>query len=201
MKRDGKLLNFVQAYGVKMDKNRVHSGNTDTLGSVFVGIRPSLQAIVKMNEAMSPVWNYFEVEIISHKENSAVGIGVGAFDNRLHGMPGWTARSFGYHSDDGNLFHQSSYVGLCFGPTCMEGDIMGCGIDFEDFAGYVRLWFTKNSTMVGAPVRAKMPPKGFYGLIGILGAAGKYLGHSQQKAPFSLQVIGEYMCGFADLEM
>ena len=189
----------MQAYGVKMDKNRVHSGNTDTLGSVFVGIRPGLHAIVKMNEAMSPLWNYFEVEIISHKENSAVGIGVGAFDNRLQGMPGWMVKSLGYHSDDGKLFHQSG-VGLRFGPTCMEGDIMGCGIDYEGFAspGYVRVWFTKNSTMVGAPVRAKVPPKGFYGLIGILGAAGKYLGHSQQKAPFSLQVIGEYMCRFAE---
>ena len=197
IKRSAKLLNFVQAYGVKVDKSRIHSGSTDTSGSVFKVVSyTSNFYIVKMNEVMSPLWNYFEVEIINHRANSAVGIGVGAFDNPLQDMPGWTARSFGYHSDDGNLLHQSSYVGLRFGPTCTEGDIMGCGIDYEGLAntGYVRLWFTKNSTVVGAPVRAKVPPGGFHSLIGMHypGTVAKYLGHSQQKAPFSLQVLGKY---------
>ena len=199
IKRSGKLLNFVQTYGVRYDKNRIHSDSTDASGLVFTSVTcRSSDAIVKMNEAMSPLWNYFEVEIITHEDNTAVGIGVGAHDNTLHGMPGWTARSFGYHSDDGKLFHQSG-VGLRFGPTCIKGDIMGCGIDYDGLAstGYVRLWFTKNSTVVGAPVRAKVPPKGFHSLIGMhyLGnhKVVKYLGHSQQKTPYSLQVLGEYV--------
>ena len=197
MKPSGKLLNFVQTYGVRYDKNRIHSDSIDASGSVFSVIRCGSNVVVKMNEAMSPLWNYFEVEIINHRVNCAIGIGVGPHDNTLHGMPGWTARSFGYHSDDGNLFNQGGYVGLRFGPTCTKGDIMGCGIDYDGLAstGYVRLWFTKNSTMVGAPVRAKVPPKGFHSLIGMhyLGELVKYLGHSQQKAPYSLQVLGEYV--------
>ena len=196
IKRSGKLLNFVQAFGVKLDKSRIHSGHTDASGSVFSVLSHTSNAIVKMNEAMSPLWNYFEVEIVSQGERCAVGIGVGAYDNHLYGMPGWTAQSFGYHSDDGGLFHQNSYVGLRFGPTCVKGDVMGCGIDYEGSAsaGYVRLWFTKNSTVVGAPVKAKVPLKGFHSLIGMhyLGGVVKYLGHSQQKTPFSLQVLSKY---------
>ena len=196
IKRSGKVVNFVQVYGAKVDKSRIHCGHTDASGSVFSIASVNSDGIVRMNEVISPAWNYFEVEIISHDEKCAVGVGVGAHNNHLHRMPGWSPQSFGYHSDDGSLFHQSSYVGLRFGPTCTKGDIMGCGIDYENSAntGYVRLWFTKNSTVVGAPVRAKVPLKGFHSLIGMhsLGVVVKYLGHSQQKVPSSLQELGKY---------
>ena len=195
IKQSGNLNNFVQTYGVKVDRNRVHSDLTDVSGALF-STKKDLSAIVVINEAMSMSWNYFEVEIISPGTECAIGLGVGPFDNRLYGMPGWTAQSFGYHADDGNLFNQSSNVGLPFGPTCAKGDVMGCGIDYEGAAttGYVRLWFTKNSTHVGSPVKAKLPSKGFYSLIGMYdtGAVVKYLGHSQLNTPFSIQLLGKY---------
>jgi len=36
----------------------------------------------------------------------------------------------GYHADDGKLFKEKGY-GDQFGPTCTEGDTMGCGILFS----------------------------------------------------------------------
>lgn len=42
-------------------------------------------------------------------------------------MPGWDAHSYGYHGDDGNMFHQSGR-GQEFGPTFGAGDTIGCGI-------------------------------------------------------------------------
>ena len=193
IKRSGMLLNFSQAYGVKLDKNRIHSGITNSSGSVYSVASQGSAAIVRMNEAMSEFWNYFEVEIVSPGQKGCIGIGVGPCDSRLHGQPGWTAQTFGYHADDGNLYNQSGYAGLPFGPTCTKGDVMGCGIDFESAAitGYARLWFTKNSTFVGSPVKVKVPPKGFFSLIGMqyTGVVVKYLGHSQQKTPYSIQVL------------
>ena len=195
IKSSGTLLNFSQAYGVKLDKNRIHPGITDSSGSVYSVAGRGLAARIKMNEAMSEFWNYFELEILSPGEKCCIGIGVGPCDSRLHGQPGWTVQTFGYHADDGYLYNQSGY-GLPFGPTCIKGDIMGCGIDYEGAAttGYVRLWFTKNSTLVGSPVKAIVPPKGFYSLIGMhyTGEAVKYLGHSQQKTPYSIQVLSKY---------
>ncbi|XP_046896712.1 SPRY domain-containing protein 3 isoform X3 [Hypomesus transpacificus] len=43
--------------------------------------------------------------------------------------PGWSRGSVAYHADDGQIFHGSG-AGDAFGPRCVEGDIMGCGIMF-----------------------------------------------------------------------
>ncbi|KAI4823859.1 hypothetical protein KUCAC02_012414, partial [Chaenocephalus aceratus] len=43
--------------------------------------------------------------------------------------PGWSRGSVAYHADDGKVFHGSG-VGDAFGPRCLKGDIMGCGIMF-----------------------------------------------------------------------
>ena len=57
--------------------------------------------------------------------------------------------SCGYHADDGNLYHERG-VGITFGPTCTDGDRMGCGVDFStDYgSGYVNVFFTKNGKQV-----------------------------------------------------
>ena len=36
----------------------------------------------------------------------------------------------GYHADDGKLFKAKGH-GDPFGPSCTEGDVMGCGIVFS----------------------------------------------------------------------
>lgn len=71
-------------------------------------------------------------------------------------MPGWTADSFGYHGDDGHIFHDSStnsihprmngIVDSQFG----ENDVVGCGLLYPPLGRYQKggLIFTKNGRLV-----------------------------------------------------
>jgi hypothetical protein len=59
----------------------------------------------------------------------AVGVTTNAFN--LHSrMPGWDTVSYGYHGDDGGIFHGSGDMTRRFGPSFGEGDTVGCGIDY-----------------------------------------------------------------------
>lgn len=59
-------------------------------------------------------------------------------------MPGWDPGSWGYHGDDGCFFNESG-SGKGYGPTFDEGDIIGCGVNFERETAF----FTKNGEMLG----------------------------------------------------
>ena len=65
-------------------------------------------------------------------------------------MPGWNQNSCGYHADDGKLYHERDHGGTVLGPTCTDGDRMGCGVDFstDHSSGYVNVFFTKNGRQV-----------------------------------------------------
>ena len=67
----------------------------------------------------------------------------------MYRMPGWDQNSHGYHADDGNFFNGSG-MGTEFGPTCTDGDRMGCGVDFstDHSSSYVNVFFTKNGKQV-----------------------------------------------------
>ena len=136
--------------------------------------------VVKILEPMSPILNYFEYLICLRGDKCAIGIGVGDKGYPKDRMPGWNRNSIGYHADDGRLFHQDGY-GKQFGPTCTEGDRMGCGVDFDTDVGYgyCEVFFTKNGQLVGDPVRMKCPVYGLYPIIGLHshGEKVRYLGH------------------------
>ena len=139
---------------------------------------------IRMKEPMSPLLNYFELEILDEGRSTAIGIGVCHSDYPLSRMPGWNANSIGYHADDGKLFHQAGW-GSAFGPTCKRGDRMGVGIDFETECGVgnVKVWFTKNGEMVGGrAIQVLRPVKGLYPIIGMHShkECVRYLGHSQR---------------------
>ena len=64
----------------------------------------------------------------------------------FQGMPGWLNSSWGYHGDDGNVFHGSG-TGLVmdgFEPYSVS-DIIGCGLDKQN-----RIFFTKNGKKLGS---------------------------------------------------
>lgn len=73
--------------------------------------------------------HYYEVEIIDAGEKCYIALGLARQDYPKDRHPGWSRGSVAYHADDGKLF-QGSGVGDAFGPRCVKGDIMGCGIMF-----------------------------------------------------------------------
>lgn len=147
----------------------------------FLGASRSV-GVVKILEPVSPMLNYFEIQIVDKGRDTAIGLGLGHYQYPLDRMPGWNNNSIGYHADDGRLFHQNGF-GKAFGPLCTTGDRMGCGIDFDTDVGYeyVNVFFTKNGKQVGSHTKVKRPIYGFYPLIGLHSPNEKiqYLGHSR----------------------
>jgi hypothetical protein len=79
--------------------------------------------------------------------SECVAIGLASHDFSLHTrMPGWDPNSFGYHGDDGGIFHASGSMVQQYGPTYGVGDVVGCGIDF--LKGH--LFYTLNGKYLGA---------------------------------------------------
>jgi hypothetical protein len=60
-------------------------------------------------------------------------------------MPGWDACSYGYHGDDGGIFHASGDMLKRFGPSFGKGDTVGCGVDFKQGG----IFFTLNGELLG----------------------------------------------------
>ena len=64
-------------------------------------------------------------------------------------MPGWDAHSFGYHSDDGGIFHGAGDMERQYGSTYGVGDTVGCGIDYSHGEDGGSIFFTLNGKFLG----------------------------------------------------
>jgi len=84
----------------------------------------------------------------SHRTSyfDCVAVGVATkdfqFDSR---MPGWDQQSYGYHGDDGGIFHSSGGMLKQFGPKYGPGDTVGCGIDYISKG----IFYTLNGEFLG----------------------------------------------------
>lgn len=172
--------------GVKLHTKRGYNcgRNAEVDGNLFMFRGEGRTVgVVRFSEPMTPMLNYFEYEIVCKGLGCAIGIGVGDLSYPLDRMPGWNKNGIGYHADDGRLFHENGY-GKGFGPKCTQGDRMGCGVDYttDVGAGYVDIFFTKNSERVGDCVRMKRPIYGLYPLVGLhsIDEKVRYLGHTQR---------------------
>ena len=59
--------------------------------------------------------------------------------------PGGDSSSYGYHGDDGGIFHASGDMLKRFGPPYGKGDTVGCGVDYLNGG----IFFTLNGKMLG----------------------------------------------------
>jgi Ran-binding protein 9/10 len=61
-------------------------------------------------------------------------------------LPGWTSESWGYHGDDGNIFHGESGQAIGnYGVLFSTGDVIGCCLDFQND----QVFYTKNGEYLG----------------------------------------------------
>jgi len=73
----------------------------------------------------------------------AVGLSSSRF-NASHRLPGWDKESYGYHGDDGGLFHGDGRQ-IAEYRTFGAGDVVGCGLDYERKS----IFFTLNGAFLG----------------------------------------------------
>ncbi|PCH33036.1 SPRY-domain-containing protein [Wolfiporia cocos MD-104 SS10] len=132
----------------EQDRNALLSLTSDGCDLSFSG--PSCTgekdaAAARANHPIPPACGvyYFEVEILSSGSKGHISIGFSADSVRLSRIPGWEARSWGYHADDGYCF-QGAKDGSSYGPTFGTGDVIGCGIDFA----VQRAFYTKNGIFI-----------------------------------------------------
>ncbi|KAL0978275.1 hypothetical protein UPYG_G00168270 [Umbra pygmaea] len=85
--------------------------------------------LAQARRALNTRCHYYELEITDAGEKCYIALGLARRDYPKNRHPGWSRGSIAYHADDGKLFRGSG-VGDAFGPRCLEGDVMGCGIMF-----------------------------------------------------------------------
>jgi len=80
----------------------------------------------------------------SYSDCVAVGVATKSFQFQSR-MPGWDQQSYGYHGDDGGIFHASGGMIKQFGPKYGPGDTVGCGIDYVSKG----IFYTLNGEFLG----------------------------------------------------
>ena len=91
---------------------------------------------------------YYEAAIRKRGPTGAIGVGLARAGYSNNKMPGWEPVSHAWHGDDGCTFN-SCGTGTPLSTPWQEGDVIGCGIDFQRSA----IFFTRNGVLQPGPLR------------------------------------------------
>jgi hypothetical protein len=81
-------------------------------------------------------------------------------------MPGWNSVSYGYHLNDGGMFHEKRLQPQHRWPAYGLGDVVGCGLEFKSR----RIFFTKNKKFLGyefSNISNNVVESGLYPTVGV----------------------------------
>ncbi|KAJ9520786.1 hypothetical protein QJQ45_013966 [Haematococcus lacustris] len=138
-------LNIVETgYGVEVQRDR--------LSVKYVGEgRHSLD--VGAVQANHPVpahqlVYYYELTCVDQGEHRKIAIGFAEKGFKMNRQPGWEPHSYGYHGDDGQVYHAAG-KGEAYGPTFGTGDTVGACLH----QGHQTLFFTKNGVRLKTAFR------------------------------------------------
>ena len=121
---------------------------------------------------------YFEIRAFRDPDfpTPSVGVGLSACVSvglctdafKLRGrQPGWTRSSFGYHGDDGLVYHGGGSNGAALGyPRFGDGDVVGCGWCRARDGGSV-IYFTHNGRALGCPFKLDADDTPLYPVVGM----------------------------------
>jgi hypothetical protein len=160
-----KLSNAIEAYSNILFDNKMDESYTDYPKKVvdYVYSSPFLyktntgysyyvlprcvayyEVIIKKTEINEVVRDLYNNGANNTRECIAIGLSTSKFE-RLKMLPGWDTHSYGYHSDDGGIYHGLGRQLSKFGPSFGQGDIIGCGIDYRDHS----IFYTLNGQFLG----------------------------------------------------
>ena len=150
---------------VSFDKNIKIEGN-----SVFYS--KGVNKMVRSNTTIPTNQKlfYFEILIESEGENNKIGIGIAGESHDLNGMPGWWGSSYGFHGDDGKIFHGSnSGASNKFLQKYGIYDRIGLGYDLDNKC----IFFTKNGNFLGICFY-DVPNEEFYAVVGCMSHGARF---------------------------
>lgn len=78
-------------------------------------------------------------------------------------LPGWDSESYGYHGDDGAIFHGRGRQLSTFGPKFGFHDVIGCGLNHQDRS----IFFTLNGRLLGTAFASVAADVELYPTVGI----------------------------------
>ncbi|CAI5537464.1 unnamed protein product [Closterium sp. Naga37s-1] len=91
---------------------------------------------------------YFEIVVKDRGARGCVAVGFADASFKTCRQPGWEASSYGYHGDNGKVYHNSGR-GEAYGPEFTTNDVVGAGVNY----GTHEIFFTKNGKSLGPAFR------------------------------------------------
>ena len=128
----------------KEERQKRRDGATSKTGTTS-SVRRSARRMKRTRQKRKPGLSEAEHRFLTPLRTACPSVLATAAFPLLGKQPGWDRNSYGYHGDDGAVFHSTAVGSKRFGPTFGVGDVVGCGLDYRDGT----LFFTKNGRYLG----------------------------------------------------